>query len=312
MILTALIIMIILIILYIWIGLYFFNIALNPHVSKRYILHSLTSDEDRQDKTGDKDAKDEEWLKQLSKQVNIVTQDKLTLYGYEIKNPMQHSDIWVILVHGYMGKASEMVTYAKEFVNMGYNALLLDLRAHGKSEGKYIGMGWPDRKDVLQWIDTLREKEPDCKIILYGISMGAATVMMTSGEDTIPNNVKVCIEDCGYTCVWDEFKSLVSSINTVLARVILSSSNMIAKIKLGYGFKKASCIEQIKKNKIPMLFIHGDKDKFVPFSMQQDLYNVANCPKQDLVIEGAHHAESAKVNSELYWNTIDGFIKKYM
>ena len=87
----------------------------------------------------------------------------------------------------------------------GWNVLLPDMRTHGESEGKYIGMGWLDRLDVLKWIDLIRERDEQAQIILHGVSMGGATVMMTSGE-ALPENVRAVIDDCGYTSVWDIFR----------------------------------------------------------------------------------------------------------
>lgn len=304
-----LIIIIILTILYFAIGIYFFNIALNPKISKKYILRDLTSSEDRKNVASQNPVLDEAWLQDMSEEIILTTDDKLKIYGYQIKNPIRKSDVWVILVHGYMGKASEMVPFAKEFITMGYNTLLVDLRAHGKSQGKYIGMGWQDKNDIVQWTDYLQEKYSACNIILYGVSMGAATVMMATGE-SLPENVKACIEDCGYTSVWAEFKSLLSSIHPVLANIALSATSMVGKIKLGYHFKKASSIEQIKKARIPILFIHGSKDKFVPFPMLEELYNAATGVKRKLIVEEAHHVESSKINPERYWKTIKEFIEK--
>lgn len=193
----------------------------------------------------------------------------------------------------------------------GYNVLLVDLRAHGKSEGKYIGMGWKDRIDILKWIDKLCYDYNKCKIILYGISMGAATVMMTSGEK-LPDNVKICIEDCGYSSVFREFKSVLRTIKPCIADFILKASNLVTKIRLGFYYKEASSINQIKKSKLPTLFIHGDKDTFVHFEMLDEIYKEASEPKKKLVIEGAGHVGSSKINSELYWRTIKSFIRENM
>ena len=132
------------------IGNYFFNIALNPKISKKYILRSVTQDDKEEEKKNKVEG--EKWISEFAKQLNIISDDNLILNAYEVINPIIKSNIWVILVHGYMGCAYEMVQYAKEFINMGYNTLLVDLRAHGKSEGNYIGMGWKDRKDLLIWI----------------------------------------------------------------------------------------------------------------------------------------------------------------
>ncbi len=288
------------------IGNYFFNIALNPKISKKYILRSVTQDDKEEEKKNKVEG--EKWISEFAKQLNIISDDNLILNAYEVINPIIKSNIWVILVHGYMGCAYEMVQYAKEFINMGYNTLLVDLRAHGKSEGNYIGMGWKDRKDLLIWINKLCTQNKECKIILYGVSMGAATVMMTSGEN-IPKNVKLCIEDCGYSSVEKEFKLILKNIKPCISSFLINLSSITSKIRAGYTFKEASTINQIKKSTIPILFIHGDQDRFVPFEMLDELYNAANFPKDKLIIKNAGHVESSKVNPELYWKKICSFIE---
>lgn len=141
--------------------------------------------------------------------------------------------------------------------------------------------------------------------------MGAATVMMATGEN-VPSNVKIAIEDCGYTSVWDEFKIQLKSLFGLPSFPVLNAASIISNIKAGYTLKEGSSIEQIKKSKIPILFIHGSEDKFVPFNMLDELYNAATCQKDKLVVEGAAHAESDSVNPELYWNKIDEFIENYV
>ena len=309
MIFALFIILAIFIVLFFLIGNYCCDIALNPKVSKKYILRSVTEEDQEFEKNNNIEG--EKWLKEFAIDVETISDDNLKLHGYEVENPIKKSDVWAILVHGYMGSSNEMAIYAKEFINMGYNTLLIDLRAHGKSEGKYIGMGWKDRNDLLKWINKLCVDYKNCKIILFGISMGAATVMMTAGEK-LPSNVKMCIEDCGYSSVYKEFKWVLKILKPCIANCLVSASSIVAKIKAGYSFKKASTLEQLKKSNIPILIIHGDKDKFVPFEMLDELYEAANFPKEKLIIKNARHVESSRINPELYWNTIKSFIKKYI
>ena len=193
--------------------------------------------------------------------------------------------------------------------NRGYNVLMVDLRGHGESEGDYIGMGWHDRLDVIDWANYLIEKNPNCKIILHGVSMGGATVMMTTGED-LPGNIKVAIEDCGYTSIWDEFKMQLKELYNLPTFPVLNAASTVCKIKAEYILEEGSAVEQVRKSKTPTLFIHGELDSFVPFEMLDKVYEAANCKKEKLVIKGAAHAESASVNPELYWKTVDRFIEK--
>lgn len=285
-------------------GNFLFNLALNPKSSKSIIFNSETDEIKQQMKIDNT-----KWLKENAKELYIEDK-KLQLHSYEVVN-QKDSKIWVIAVHGYTDSAYFMVNAAKQFLKYGYNVLMPDLRAHGKSDGKYIGMGWTDRLDLLKWIDYLIATYGNIKIILYGISMGAATVMMTSGEN-LPSNVRMAIEDCGYTSVWDEFAYELKYLFHMPTFPALYNANFITKIRAGYSLKKASCIKQIKKSKIPILFIHGDKDKFVPFSMLDKLYNIATCPKEKLVIEGAGHAEAQWIDPQKYWHAVKKFIKRYI
>jgi hypothetical protein len=172
-------------------------------------------------------------------------------------------------------------------------------------------MGWPDRLDVISWINYINEKSSDCKIILYGVSMGAATVMMTTGEE-LPSNVKLAIEDSGYTSVWDELEYQMKKIFDLNSFPFLNVASIITKIRAGYNFKEASSVEQLKKSVTPTLFIQGDSDEFVPSYMLDINYEAANCEKEKLVVEGAGHIGSSKIAPDLYWETIDNFIAKYI
>lgn len=298
------IILLFFILVYFSIGTYFYNFAISRHVSKDFIgIEELPKEEKE---------RRENWIKEHSKDVYLTSSNNgnLKLHAYEFKSK-QKTDTWVIVIHGYSVEGKGMQLYAEEFFNKGYNVLLLDLRGAGKSEGDYIGMGWHERLDTIDWINYLIKNDKKCKIILFGISMGAATVMMTTGEK-LPKNVKLAIEDCGYTSVYDIFAYQVKKVFKLPPKPILAMAGTVTKIKAGYSFKEASCIEQLKKSKTPTLFIHGDKDDFVKFDMLDKVYNQANCKKEKLVIEGAEHAESATVDPEKYWGKIDEFIKEYI
>ncbi len=250
-------------------------------------------------------------FKDKSKNVFITSHDGLKLHALILENK-QHSDKWVIMCHGYSGNALRIAPLGKIFYDFGFNILAPNARGHGKSEGAYIGMGWHERFDILQWIDKIISTNANAKIALYGISMGAATVMMTSGEKKLPNQVKCIIEDCGYTSAWDEFKYQFKKFFKISSFPILNLMSLITKLKTGYSFKEASAINQIKKSHIPILFIHGSCDTFVPTYMLNDLYNAANYPKEKLLIEGASHTRSHNVAPQKYESTIKNFTEKYI
>ena len=172
-------------------------------------------------------------------------------------------------------------------------------------------MGWQERKDVLEWVDFLRQKDPKSQIVLMGISMGAATVMMSSGEN-LPSNVKAIIEDCGYTSVWEEFSVQIHNYFHLPPFPFLYLSYLASRIRYGFSFKEASAIRQVAKCNRPILFIHGSKDAFVPFYMLNKLYHAAKCEKEKLVIDGACHALSCATDPKLYFRTVDQFLDKYI
>lgn len=252
------------------------------------------------------------WFQEESNYENvyITSYDNLKLHSYQITNSIP-SNTWVISVHGYMSQGQYLTNPAKHFYDMGYNVLLPDLRSHGQSEGDYIGMGWDDRHDILSWIDYILEQNPNAQIVLHGISMGAATVMSVSGEE-LPTNVKAIIEDCGYTSVWDQFASQLKTLFNLPQFPFMHVASLVTKIRAGYWLGEASPIEQVANSKTPMLFIHGDEDNFVPYSMHQQLYDASSAEKELLVIEGAGHAMAGTHNPDLYWSTISTFLRKYL
>lgn len=284
------------------------NMAIKAEVTKEY--SSLIFNTEKQDEMDKINEETKRWLDCNSQEVEIVSQDGLKLKGYEIKSK-KSTNVWIIVVHGYMGAGTDMVKYAQNFISYGYNVLIIDLRAHGRSEGMYIGMGWLDRLDLELWIEKIIEENKQSQIILYGISMGSATVTMATG-DKLPSEVKCCIADCGYSSVWKEFKIHFKQILHIPVFPLLNIASLMSKIFAGYSFKEASTIKQVRKSKTPTLFIHGTKDKFVPFKMLNEIYKNATCTKQKLEIEEAGHGESAEINPETYWKTIQKFINQYI
>lgn len=291
------------------IGNYFYNLALNPTTPKDIVFGTP---EEAATTSGQVLDSDISWLLNDSNYTDeyITSSDNLKLHSYQIKNETS-SDKWVITVHGYTSEGINMSSYAKKYYDNGYNVLIPDLRAHGLSEGDYIGMGWDDRLDIISWINYILNEDPNAEIILHGVSMGAANVLMTSGEE-IPSNVKAIVADCGYTSVWDEFAYQLDDLFSLPEFPILNVSSIVAKIRAGYFLGEASSIDQVKKSKTPILYIHGDQDDFVPYYMMEELYNATSSEKEMLTIKGAEHAKSSEVDPETYWTSVNNFINKYI
>ena len=249
----------------------------------------------------------DEWVDSAKKTVvSIKSGDGLDLVG-DIFNTDAGSHKWLIAIHGYTGKREHMYSYARYYAEKGYNILTPDMRSHGDSEGKLIGMGWLDKEDVKLWIDYILDLDPEAEIVLHGVSMGGATVMMTSGED-LPENVKAIIDDCGYTSVWDEFTDEARYLFHISQFPILYTASAISKIRAGYSFQEASAIEQIKKTNIPIFFIHGSEDNFVNTDMVYSLYDTCPTQKDIYVVEGAGHGQSVYLNPDLYFEKVFSFL----
>lgn len=288
------------------VGNYFYNLALNPFTSKDMIF----GDDD--DDTSLEVEADVNWLIKDSNYIDtyITSSDNLKLHAYEVKNENK-TDKWAIVVHGYTSEGKLLSSKAKHLYNMGYNVLVPDLRSHGTSEGNYIGMGWDDRLDIIDWINYIVKNNPNSEIALHGTSMGSATVLMVSGEK-LPSNVKAIVADCGYTSVYDEFSYQLKQLFNLPAFPIMNFSDVVTHIRAGYCLNDASAINQVKKSTTPILYIHGDKDDFVPYYMMDELYNATNSEKEKLTIEGGEHANSDLVNPKLYWSTVNSFLEKYI
>ena len=250
----------------------------------------------------------EQWIETInSEKVEVTAKDGIILKGTEYIKDEKSND-WAIILHGYRSSPDSVISIGRHFSEEGYNVLIPYMRATGKSEGEYIGMGWLDKDDLQCWINKIIEQNNNANIVLHGSSMGAATVLMASGDD-LPSNVKAIIEDSGYTSVWDIFASEAKVRFGLPEFPVLNMFEIVANFRAKYDIKKASALEQVKKANIPILFIHGDSDDFVPEYMCEQLYNAANCKKEKLIIQGAGHTESRYKEPETYYNKIFEFLK---
>ncbi len=221
-----------------------------------------------------------------------------------------------VVVHGYTDNAVRMFHIAYLYNHdLHYNVLLPDLRFAGLSEGNHIQMGWNDRKDVMQWMQVANDlfaPSDSCStlMVVHGISMGAATTVCVSGERQ-PAFVRCFVEDCGYTSVWDEYAGELKAQFGLPAFPLLHLTDFATRLRYGWSFHEASPLEQVKKCTLPMLFIHGTEDTFVPTWMGDSLYVAKNGVKEQWHVEGATHADSYYKYPEEYTCKVKCFVEKY-
>lgn len=249
-----------------------------------------------------------EWLNSKpNEDVWIKSYDDLNLYARFF--PCENSKKVVICFHGYTSEGSnDYSTLAKFYLENGYNLLIVDERAHGKSEGKYIGFGCLDRYDAELWIEyAIKKLGVDCSILLHGDSMGGATVLMTVGLE-LPEQVKAVVSDCAFTSAWDVFSVVLKNMYHIPPFPIMQIADRMVKRKAGYGLNECNAKEEVKKAEIPILFIHGDSDTFVPCYMVNELYDACPSKKELLLVKGAGHVESCYKNPDEYEGAIRSFI----
>ena len=152
-------------------------------------------------------SKRKEWLlQQKMEDIFIKSDDNLKLHATLLRSKSNKN--CVICFHGYTGKGlNDYGSIAKFYIEQGFNMLIVDERAHGDSEGTYIGFGVLDRYDVVKWVEyAIKRFGNDVNIMLHGDSMGATTVLLASGLN-LPKNVKAIVADCGFTSAYDVFRT---------------------------------------------------------------------------------------------------------
>ena len=251
-----------------------------------------------------------EWLKTIEHNVfpiSIRSKEGLRLVGNEIKHEVDVSD-WAIIVHGYQSSEESSKRIARHYYDRGFNVLAISLRAHGESEGKYIGMGVLDKDDLFLWTEYLIKQNPNARIVYHGTSMGSATVLFASSLN-LPKNVVAIIADCGYKNVWDIFTLELKNKFGLPSFPILYMADIMGRIKAGYSIKNADVLEAIKKSKTPTFFIHSTSDDFVPVSCAYALYEVCPAKKELYIVQGVNHTQAQYANMDLYYKKIFDFIK---
>lgn len=255
-----------------------------------------------------------EWLNKTPQQTwheKAVGNDKIELVARYVPAAEKNNKT-IVVAHGWHEDSALMARYIKMFHGLGYNVLAPDDRGSGRSGGKYLSFGWLDRLDYVKWINQLIQREgKNTEIGLFGVSMGGATVMNISGEK-LPPQVKCVVEDCGFSSIYQEFHDVISNDFHIPAGPILAGGAYIAKPIIGFNFDQANTLKQLAKDKLPILFIHGDKDKFVRTYMVYQNYKATKAPKEIWITKNTSHAHSLKNHYAEYRERVGAFFAKYL
>ncbi|MGN1295720.1 MAG: alpha/beta hydrolase [Bacilli bacterium] len=245
-----------------------------------------------------------------SEEVEILNDKGEKLKGRLLKR--NDDPLWVICCHGWMSnKENDTAFSGKCFYDHGYNILMVDHYAHGQSEGKRIGFGINDAPNALKWIKYLNERMHNPQIILWGVSMGASTLMYLSANEELPSNVKCIIADCGFTSPYEEFSYLAKYRYHLPLFPTMMFMRMKTKKLNGYDMK-TSTYDSLQKSKAPVLFICGDNDTFVPLKFTKKNYEMTNNEKELLVVKDAIHGSCYMTNKEEYYQAVKSFTEKYI
>ena len=226
------------------------------------------------------------------------------LHTYYINRGSQRT---AMVIHGWRDQAIKFFFLARMYERLlGYNVVMPDLYASGMSDGEMLRMGWLDRLDVLHLLDIFKTDT----MVVHGVSMGAATTMMMSGEE-MPEDIRDLrfVADCGYTSVWDEFAGELKNQFGLPAFPLMYTTSLLCQLRYGWNFGEASALRQVAKCQYPMFFIHGDSDDFVPTYMVHQLYDAKSAPKELWITKGTDHAHSYKNHRAEYVARVRRFLE---
>ena len=213
------------------------------------------------------------------------------------------------MMHGYHGNLERDLSGGIfRALSIGHSVLVYNHRGSGDSDGHTLTFGINESRDCRRWIDfVLTGINPNAKIILSGVSMGAATAMITSGYDDLPKNIVGIVADCGYTSAEAIIKKVMRDMK-LPPNILYPFVKLGGRIFGGFNIDEFSPIEQVKKSRIPTIFVHGDKDYFVPIDMSRENYEASSATKKELyIVEGAAHGLAYVVAGDGYLNKLEEF-----
>ena len=219
-----------------------------------------------------------------------------------------NSTCTILLFHGYRSSAVHDFSCAVEmYYKMGFNILLADQRAHGKSEGKYITFGVNESRDVLTWVEFVNQHFAPKQVIISGISMGATTVLL-SLRLPLPQNVKGVIADCGFTSPAEIIAKVGKDSFKINAKPLIPFLNLACKFLGKFSITQLSTVDTVKNTDLPIMFIHGEKDTFVPCEMTKTTFKNCKDNCRMFLSREAGHGTSFLLDTEPLINELKSFL----
>lgn len=256
--------------------------------------------------------KAQQWLREHTEEhVSITSYDGLKLSALYVPADAEKPRGTCIVFHGYRSLATVDFAPEVEFLHsLGYRLLVPYQRSHGESEGKYITYGVKERFDCRDWAEYIAGRFPQEDIFLMGISMGSATVMMSSDLD-LPETVRGIVADCGFTSPWEIMKHVSRRDFKLPSFPLLNALDLVARLRAGFSLKGADARRSLAKTRLPVLFLHGAEDDFVPLSMTRENFAACKSEKELFIVKGAGHAQSFAVDPAGCEEKIGSFLAKY-
>lgn len=251
-----------------------------------------------------------DWFRrQPTEAISVRSFDGLLLHGELLRRENARGS--VILFHGW--RSAGLLDFScglKMYYEMGLNLLLVDQRAHGRSEGRFITYGVRERRDVQSWVERHNQAlGAELPVLLGGLSMGATTVLMACGLP-LPKNVKGVIADCGFTSPYEIIRKVIGDRKLPKAPVA-AMLGLQTRLFAGFGLKECSTTEALAENRLPTLLVHGEGDAFVPCEMSRRAYEA--CAAEDktlLTVPQAGHGQSYLVQPERYRAVLSAFVDR--
>lgn len=254
--------------------------------------------------------KAEEKLKSRENEtVEIESRDGLRLVGHWIE--CENAKRVIVAMHGWRSSwAQDFGTIADFWYDSGCSVLYAEQRGQGESDGEYMGFGMLERYDTLSWINWVNERTGgSLPVYLGGVSMGATTVLMAAGLE-LPGNVKGIVADCGFTSPHAIWKHVVENNLHIPYSLHAAAASDLCKKRINMGAEEYSTIDAMKQCTVPVLFIHGTDDKFVPIEMTYENYKACASDKELLVVPGAGHGMSYFTDPEKYKKAVTDFCRR--